>query len=413
MALNHSPKIVTDGLVFAYDMGNSQKSWKGAPTTNLYGDFSTSSALRTNTQHFTNGAGWVTSGYADPGAPSPGFYLGKVYKFVSGSINSTWSGNSYGYMYKDIASTNGQAYTMSFWAYVSPDCNITALPASVETTTGYAAANLPGTYDLTKKGTWQRIGASSTGVGTTTRWLAYPQRTGVTDGSFSGYFLIAGMQVETGTFATPYTDNTRSNTQALIDLTGMNTITASSLTYASDGTFSFNGSSNKMTNVVSAAFVPSTNTIGRSWEVVVKPGASMTAAGIFGHVLGAGCTYFCNGGICIESGQYKFNWYDNAAYQFLASGVTATNGQYAHIIGTFDPSDLKMRIYVNGTLMGTSAATNLNYGNAANEYQIGYLSASGNSYTGKIDVCRYYYNKTLSAAEVKQNFNALRGRYGI
>jgi len=36
MALNHSPKIVTDGLVFAYDMANTQKSWKGAPSTNLF-----------------------------------------------------------------------------------------------------------------------------------------------------------------------------------------------------------------------------------------------------------------------------------------------------------------------------------------------------------------------------------------
>ena len=35
MALAHSPKIATDGLVFAYDMGNTRKSWRGAPTTNL------------------------------------------------------------------------------------------------------------------------------------------------------------------------------------------------------------------------------------------------------------------------------------------------------------------------------------------------------------------------------------------
>ena len=38
MALGHSPSIVTNGLVFAYDMGNPQKSWKGAPTTNLFTD---------------------------------------------------------------------------------------------------------------------------------------------------------------------------------------------------------------------------------------------------------------------------------------------------------------------------------------------------------------------------------------
>ena len=34
MALGHSPQTVTNGLVFYYDMGNPQKSWKGAPTFN-------------------------------------------------------------------------------------------------------------------------------------------------------------------------------------------------------------------------------------------------------------------------------------------------------------------------------------------------------------------------------------------
>ena len=38
MALTHSPNIVTTGLVFSYDMGNTEKSWKGQPTTNLVGD---------------------------------------------------------------------------------------------------------------------------------------------------------------------------------------------------------------------------------------------------------------------------------------------------------------------------------------------------------------------------------------
>lgn len=38
MALAHSPSVVTNGLVFYYDMNNYKKSWNGAPTTNLVGD---------------------------------------------------------------------------------------------------------------------------------------------------------------------------------------------------------------------------------------------------------------------------------------------------------------------------------------------------------------------------------------
>ena len=37
MGLGHFPRIVTDGLVFCTDMGNT-KSWKGKPTTNLVTD---------------------------------------------------------------------------------------------------------------------------------------------------------------------------------------------------------------------------------------------------------------------------------------------------------------------------------------------------------------------------------------
>ena len=36
MGLAHSPSIVTDGLVFYYDQANTKKSWKGAPSDNIF-----------------------------------------------------------------------------------------------------------------------------------------------------------------------------------------------------------------------------------------------------------------------------------------------------------------------------------------------------------------------------------------
>lgn len=177
---------------------------------------------------------------------------------------------------------------------------------------------------------------------------------------------------------------------------------------------SFNGSSDSVTGTVNSIHYPSTNSIDRSWEVFVKPTITHSTAGLFGHVVGAGCTYYCNGGVCINGGNYAFNWYDNSAYQFLDSGVAATSGQWAHVVGTYSSSDGKTRIYVNGVLRNTSSSsTNLNYGSYAYYYQTGYLSASGNYFTGNMSVVKYYYNKALSAGEVQQNFNALRGRYGI
>ena len=178
---------------------------------------------------------------------------------------------------------------------------------------------------------------------------------------------------------------------------------------------SFSGSNtDSITGLMPSAYQPSTNSIDRSWEVLVRPTVSQATAGLFGHVVGAGCSYYCNGGVCIASGNYCFNWYDNSAYQFLDSGVSATSNQWAHVVGTYSSSDNKTRIYVNGVLKATyGSTTNLNYGGYGYYYQTGYLSASGNYFTGDMSVIKYYYNKALSSTEVEQNFQALRGRFGI
>ena len=54
-------------------------------------------------------------------------------------------------------------------------------------------------------------------------------------------------QVEFSTYATPFVNGTRTNTQAVLDLTGVSTITAINMAYASNGTITFNGSTSGMT----------------------------------------------------------------------------------------------------------------------------------------------------------------------
>ena len=66
MALNHSPKIVTDGLVFYYDMNNTKKSWIGRPTTNVLNPITTSIA-RYNNPGFSGAE--VNSGNTYKGSP--------------------------------------------------------------------------------------------------------------------------------------------------------------------------------------------------------------------------------------------------------------------------------------------------------------------------------------------------------
>ena len=114
------------------------------------------------------------------------------------------------------------------------------------------------------------------------------------------------------------------------------------------------------------------------------------------------------------------NWYDNSAYQFLDSGVAATQNQYFHVVGTFTSNSLRAKIYVNGVLKATSGVTNMNYGGSIVEYNIGWNSkndygggGASDYFQGYIPVVRYYSGKSLSDQEVLQNYYALKAQYGI
>ena len=234
------------------------------------------------------------------------------------------------------------------------------------------------------------------------RYLGRQRATGGVVSSLNGYTIHTFLS--NGTFSTAsWLDKSGSGNNATL----LNGPTYSS---ANGGVVVFDGTNDYIDIGVSYS---SQNSISRTWEAFVKPNVATTAAGIIGTALSGGCTYYCNGGICIWNGNYQFNWYDNSAYQFLDSGVAATSGTFAHVVGTWDGTDSKARIYINGVLKATSGASNLNYGSFAYAIQIAFLSASANYLNGSIGSMKHYYNKVLSAAEVQQNFNATRSRYGI
>jgi hypothetical protein len=88
-----------------------------------------------------------------------------------------------------------------------------------------------------------------------------------------------------------------------------------------------------------------------------------------------------------------------------------SNGSWYQIVLVRSASDAQI-LYLNGSSIGTGNVSNsfsngiVNFGSLANNSSYsGYLNGS---LTGlKI------YNRALTAAEVSQNYNALRGRYGI
>lgn len=117
-----------------------------------------------------------------------------------------------------------------------------------------------------------------------------------------------------------------------------------------------------------------------------------------------------NGGAGISCGTNGVSVYEHGnGYMpaLLVWSGTVSSTSFTHIVVTY--TSKTPRLYVNGTLVKTGL-TSLKPRVDQAGYTIGH--GSYGFFTGDIAVVRYY-NKTLSQPEITQNFNALRGRYGV
>lgn len=122
---------------------------------------------------------------------------------------------------------------------------------------------------------------------------------------------------------------------------------------------------------------------------------------------------------------YVIRWYHGSSNVIMAvyNGSSnpnilfpAASNTWIQLVGVFNHSGLTLSAYKNGAFQTSTAmniggtisnSSTLNLGRRANN------TGGGNNYlTGRIGILRIY-NKALSAAEIRQNFEADRGRFGI
>ena len=87
---------------------------------------------------------------------------------------------------------------------------------------------------------------------------------------------------------------------------------------------------------------------------------------------------------------------------------SVVSNEWYHIVGTSSGST--HTLYVNGVKKGT-ASNSSTFHSSTDPYKVGY----GNihlSHIGNVSNCRIY-NRGLSEAEVKQNYIAHKGRFGL
>lgn len=396
MSVIGGPKNNTSGLVFEYDMFNTKKSWMGKPSTNLlYRSDDLYGGLWYG--YCAGNMNNVTYHTTDIMAPDSSY---NALKIVMDGSTGCGAGGSWGMLWgQSQIFTSGTTYTASI--YIKADRPTTV---TLGLNDSYGAG-----YSINT--TWQRISITITPSGSggvLDRGLQF-----IRGDSTSGITLyVWGAQLEVGSFATPYISSygsptSRSTTQAILDLTNNNIITASSLTYNSDGSFSFNGTSNSLT----IPFNSSLFTFNNEQTIIIWMTNNSPSAARRNPYDQA---YAGAGTITHENDTY-FDYYygtqgnNGSTYTNLSSSFNVVVGETAMIAITRNTSTVTW--YKNGTFSNSGS----------NPYGSSVLTGTNNitigaGYAGYFGGSLYIvqiYNRCLSATEILQNFNAYRGRYGL
>lgn len=403
MARHNNPKIVTDGLLLYYDMANAQKSWKGAPTTNLI-----TNPLPANVSDYIAAGGTGTMTYDS--ATSSIKWVRTAYE--------TWGAYIYlNPMFNGNLSTSLQ-YSISFeWRTENPSLANSVYTYELVQGSGVSSAvsvNILANSTLQSNGWYffkYTFTPANTGISAYNRVIIYGSQ-----GSNVSTFYLRKFQLEQQAFASPFIVGTRANTQAILDLTNNNTLTVSNLTYTSNNTFSFNGT-NGYINVPSTTLLQFLNRSPYTFEQWVYPISDTSASypGFINRESNPGTgrdgynLYYTNVGQTVGTHYIGTErWGTGTAVNIGVSLSDAVFFNNWHCFcTTYDGSTL--RFYRNGSLI-TSGASTQNITNTTQNVTIG---QRGGVYSNSQIATTRMYNIGLTASQVLQNFNAQRSRFGV
>jgi len=403
MSLNNSSSVVTDGLVFYYDQANTKKSWKGAPVTNAHWNGGSPFAPWT-----AGGVNTDITSTAD-GVPVP---ESKTWRFEKTGTTSQWNGweGTYGGIWTGSA---GDIWTTGYWYKTTQPSGLNGFQVgsfyTPDWVRAYASTILENQSSIIPDGKWRYNW-------TVTRIDEAYTNAIVVDGPAWGYsttpgvLYINGLQWNKNSYAAPWAGGTRSNTQALLDMTGNNVITANGLTYNSSNSFSFNGSN----NYVSFPYTQ-TNPNRFTVEAWFYNTAHSSDSNI-GRILVIPYNGY-NGWILSLNGpnsflQLRHHNFNLSSTSYNVAHNTGLDLNKWYQVAAVD-NGVTVTLYINGKMV-VSAASATSTTNSPMTCRIGAWSdtVANTSFNGSRPVVKIN-NKPLSAQEISRNFDALRGRYGL
>jgi hypothetical protein len=392
MGLGHSPQIVTNGLVLAFDIGNGLKNATGNISTNLI-----------QNGNFVNGSGSPQEADSNPTntivqLANPG---DSPYVLRQNGVYTEYQLNIYSGM---VANTT---YVMSGWYAKSSDYDGQDLMFHARTYSSsgahIATGNDAGTliYSTVVNGiTWeyryQTIATPSDFNNNFNWYVGYGQ-----PGAHNGYRYYTNLKLEKGTYPSIYNLlGTGSNGECVNGLS-YNSSNGGSLSF--DGTNDYiNCGSNSNLNLgaftLSAWVKVSTNV--SDYRAIIadeSPGGAPWNYRLYVNRDNGILVCDINGG----------------GYGSVTSTFAINNNTWYHVCATRSSVGGTLSMYINEVLNNTSTDGS-SRSTLANQVWIGQSPYSGGAYPMNGNIAQVQiYNKALTASEVQQNFNALRGRFGI
>lgn len=402
MAYHNGPTSVRDGLVLYLDAGNIKSQ-----TYNRFRSYG-SGLVTENVSFAINGngtfqrvaAGTIIGGYTVKTSDV-------VYSYALGSDGCHYHGST------SIIPAGAYA-TMAVDYLVTGATNYPS-NGSLLVFENYGGSALGGTAGVPNnlQNVWQRVtltNGPTAGIGTQAMFL-YP---GLCGGRMadSGTLYMRNPIVEwKNADSGPAKFNAVSDLTKWYDLSGNGydgTLTnGTAYSSANGGTFRFDGSDDYVSLPNPSGFLPQGAITVNTW---VKPTAVGSAYKKIFCTVTAGTQSIT--GVYFSIGPSPYNTY--FGLQTSNGGQSATYAQnisttqYTNLCGTYDGSSINL--YLNGALVASQAHTGT-IGNSGIARISGYDNGS-EIWDGNIGMFSIY-NVALNSAKVLQNFNALKGRFGL
>jgi len=384
-------KVATSGSVFMYDTGDTRNSYKGEPTTNL-----------------------LPNGVAE-GHNSGGY--GNVVTVTDATIEK-------GPGWKKVTISNrGSNFRIIQWTYIAMSANITYCHSAEfdwgnmrdkgyfiyfdGSGTGGRTYYRPGNYSSAGSEQINSTMSDCKFAGTILHTAAHTHAFFIGNYSYNvsglnDYFYYKELQVEAKSHPTQYTTGTRSSTQGLLPLVGNSTINLSNVSFDSNAQIVFDGTDDRIT--LTDPLLPQYN-----WtiEVVVKCN-NFSNSPIFLSPDSAGLDHFLR---FSSDGKVRFQLTTAADVENRAmfSNYIASAGETLHVV--FTRTSLDKSIYINGNLDIQSSDTTSS-ATWSGTWTIGTRGNVTFPLNGAIYVLKAY-NRILSAAEVRQNYNKYKTRFNL